>query len=39
MAQGVIDSLAKHSDEKTRNNYSQDFLIVLINSLVKFTEE
>lgn len=39
MLRGVIESLTNHIDEKVKNLYSQDILVVLSNSLIKFTEE
>jgi hypothetical protein len=39
MLKGIIETLKNHPDEKLRNTYAQDILVVLTNSLVKFTEE
>lgn len=39
MLKGITEALASHYDEKIRNVYAQEILVVLINSLVKFTEE
>lgn len=39
MLQGIIESISKHNDSNVRNDLGQELLIVIINSLIKFTEE
>lgn len=38
MLEGILESLKQHPEEKVRNQYSQDILVSIVNSLVKFTE-
>jgi hypothetical protein len=38
MLEGILSSLKNHQEEKVRNQFSQDILVSIVNSLVKFTE-
>ena len=39
MLLGLINSLKKYPDETIRSIFSQQILVVIANSLIKFTEE
>ena len=39
MLQGIINSVNKLSDEKTRNIFGQELAVTVANSLIKFTDE
>jgi hypothetical protein len=39
MLLGLISSLKAYPDETARSIYSQEILVVIANSLIKFTEE
>lgn len=39
MLKGVTEALARHPEEQVRNLYAQEVIVVLLNGLIKFTEE
>lgn len=39
MLEGLINSLKNYQDQTTRSIFSQEILVVIANSLIKFTEE